>query len=201
MGLGTSPAIWITYVNFLLDSMPDKDKVITIMDDLLIHNPRRKHFVLIGNLLVTMKSNGLKLSPKKSQLFMNKLFKVNGNIMTITPLHTCIEVIQKLQAPTTVKGCKSFCGVEKNLALFCLELQKLLHRIYDLTRKGVEFYWSSEHQANFDEIKCHLWCSPALHLPISGGRFILYSDTSCTHTLVVLCGNSREANHVFWLCQ
>ena len=32
MGLGTSPAIWMTYVNFLLDSMTDRDKIIAIMD-------------------------------------------------------------------------------------------------------------------------------------------------------------------------
>ena len=124
MSLSTSPAIWLTYVNFLLNSMPDKDKVIMIMDDLLMHSTRRKHFDLIENLLITMKSNGLKLSPKKSQLFMTKLvymatlFKVNGDIMTITPLRTCIVAIQKLQAPTNIKGCKSFCGVVNYLALF-----------------------------------------------------------------------------------
>ena len=188
MGLGTSPAIWMTHVNFLLDSMPDKEKVIAIMDDLLIHSSRRKHFQLIENLLITMKTNGLKLSPKKNQLFMMELinmgtlFKVQGDVMTITPLCTCIEAIQKLKAPTTVKGCKSFCNVVNYLALFCPELQKLLHPIYDLTRKGVEFYRSEQHQANFDEIKCCLCCSPVLHLPISGGRFILYNDTSRTLT-------------------
>ena len=178
MGLGTSPAIWMTYINFL------QEKVIAIMDDLLIHSSRRKHFELIKNLLITMKTNGLKLSPKKSQLFMMELiymgtlFKIEGDIMTITPLCTCNEAIQKLQAITTVKGCKSFCIVVNYLALFCLELQKLLHPIYDLRRKDVEFYWSDQHQANFDEIKHHLCHSPKLHLPISDGRFILYSDTS-----------------------
>ena len=113
MGLGTSPVIWMTYVNFLLDSMPDKEKVIAIMDDLLIHSSRRKHFELRENLFITMKTNGLKLSPKKSQLFvteliyMGTLFKIQGDIMTITLLCTCIETIQKLKAPTTVKVVKA----------------------------------------------------------------------------------------------
>ena len=95
--------------------MQDKEKVIAIMDDLLIHISRRKHYELIENLLITMKTNGLKLSPKKIQLFMMELiymgtlFKVHGDIMTITPLCTCIEAIQKLQAPTTVKGCMWCC--------------------------------------------------------------------------------------------
>ena len=61
MGLGTSPAIWMTYVNFLLDSMPDRDKIIAIMDDLLLHSTRDAHMSLLVNLFETMIKNGLKL--------------------------------------------------------------------------------------------------------------------------------------------
>ena len=43
MGLSTSPAIWMTYVNFLLDSMTDRDKIIAIMDNLLLHSTRDTH--------------------------------------------------------------------------------------------------------------------------------------------------------------
>ena len=92
MGLGTSPAIWMTYVNFLLDSLPDKDNVIATMDDLLMHSTHQNHLWLLTDLFKAMTKNGLKLSPKKSQLFMHELiymgtlFKVVGNTMTITPL-------------------------------------------------------------------------------------------------------------------
>ena len=71
MGLGTSPTIWMTYINFLLDSMTDRDKIIAIMDDLLLHSTRDTHMCLLVNLFETMIKNGLKLSPKKSQLFNN----------------------------------------------------------------------------------------------------------------------------------
>ena len=73
MGLSTSPTILMTNVNFLLDGMPSKDKVIAIMDDLLLHSSHRRHMKLIKDLLVTMIKNGLKLLPKKSQLFMTEL--------------------------------------------------------------------------------------------------------------------------------
>ena len=46
-----------------------------------------------------------------------------------------IEAIQKLEHPTTVKGCKSFCGVVNYLSLFCKDLQKILKPIYELTRE------------------------------------------------------------------
>ena len=90
IGVGTSPAIWMTYVNLFLDSMPNKDKLIAIMDDLLLHSSRRRHMKLIKDLLVTMIRNGLKLSPKISQLYMTELyyldtlFKIKVDLMTIT---------------------------------------------------------------------------------------------------------------------
>ena len=157
MGVGTSSAIWMTYVNFLLDSMLNKDKVIAIMDDLLLHSSRRRHMKLIKDLLVTMIKIGFKLSPKKSQLFMTELcylgtlFKIKGDLLTITPLRTRIEAIEK--ALTTLKQCKSFCGVVNFLAIFCPELQMLLRPIYNLLKMGQTFAWTKEHSNNFEEIK------------------------------------------------
>ena len=139
--------------------MPNKDKVIAIMDDLLLHSSRRRHMKLIKDLLVTMIKNGLKLSPKKSQLFMTELcylgtlFKIKGDFMTITPLLTSIEAIDKLIALTTPKQCKCFCGLVNFLAIFCPELQMLLRPIYSLTKKGQTFALTKEHGNNFEEIK------------------------------------------------
>ena len=61
--------------------------------------------------------------------------------------------------------------------MFCLELQKLLKAIYDLTRKGKPFIWGKEQQDSFDDIKCRLVKPPVLHMPNKTGRFHLYSDT------------------------
>ena len=54
----------------------------------------------------------------------------------VKPLRSRLEAIQKLQPPTTVKGCRSFTGIVNFLSMFCLELQKLLKLIYGLTGKG-----------------------------------------------------------------
>ena len=51
------------------------------------------------------------------------------------------------------KGCRSFAGMVNFLSMFCLELQKLLKSIYDLTRKGRPFIWGKEQQEAFEEIK------------------------------------------------
>ena len=89
--------------------------------------------------------------------------------------------------PTTVKGCRSFKGMVNFLSMFCLELQKLLKPVYNLTRKGRPFVWGREQQDSFEEIKCRLIKPPVLHMPNTTGRFHLYSDTSRFATGSTLC--------------
>ena len=188
MGLAISPAAWLMYVNMLLDTFGKyKRSFIAIMDDLLIHSSKEKHFLLIKLLLEGLCKHGLKLSPKKSQLFRTELvyigntFSIHHQRMTIRPLQTRIEAILNYPCPQTVKDCKSFCSVVNYLSFFCKDLQQLLSLIYHLTKQDVPFKWTVHQEKSFNEIKRRLCSSPILSLPISGGRFIMYSDTSCTH--------------------
>ena len=87
----------------------------------------------------------------------------------VQPLRNRLEVIQRLQPPTTAKGCRSFVGMVNFLSMFCPELQKLLKPIYDLTRKGRSFIWGKEQQDSLEEIKCRLIKPPVLHMPNKTG--------------------------------
>ena len=188
MGLAISPQVWIDYIESILCDMANKQDYIAIMDDLLIHGFKGNHLDRLEALFKALIKHGLKLNPKKCQLFMKHLtymenvFHINGSIISITPLQSRIEAIQKLQPPTNVKGCKSFCGVVNYLSIFCRHLQKLLKPIYDLTKKGRPFVWQEEQQLAFDTIKERMINPPILYLPKPGGRFILYCDSSRTHT-------------------
>ena len=188
MGLAISPQVWIDYIENILCGMTDKQDYIPIMDDLLVHGLKGNHLDRLEALFKAMIKHGLKLSPKKCQLFMKHLtymgnvFHINGSTISITPLQSRIEAIQRLQPPTNVKGCKSFCGVVNYLSIFCRDLQRLLKPIYDLTKKGRPFTWQEEQQQAFDLIKERMINPPILYLPKPGGRFILYCDSSRTHT-------------------
>ena len=188
MGLAISPAAWLMYVNMLLDTFGKyKRSFIAIMDNLLIHSSKEKHFLLIQLLLEDLCKHGLKLSPKKSQLFRTELvymgntFSIHHQRMTICPLWTQIEAILNYPRPQTIKDCKSFCCVVNYLSFFCKDLQRLLSPIYHLTKQDVPFKWTVHQEKSFNEIKRRLCSSFVLSLPISGGRFIMYSDTSRTH--------------------
>ena len=63
------------------------------------------------------------------------------------------------------------------MSLFCKDLQRLLHPIVELTRKGRPFHWGPEQEQAFRQIKKQLQRPPVLHLPRADGRVILYSNT------------------------
>ena len=188
MGLSISPQVWITYIENLLEGIANRQSYIAIMDNLMLHGLKSQHMALFEHLLTSLILHGLKLSPRKCQLFMKHLvylgnvFHIEDGVITITPMKSRTDAIQKLPPPTTVKECKSFCGVVNYLSLFCKDLQKILKPMYELTKKTMPFYWAEVYQKAFEEIKELLTKCPVLHLPRPGGRFILYCETSTTHT-------------------
>ena len=160
MGLNVSPSIWQTYINTILNSLQSRKYCEVIMDDLLLFTPSKKaHMDKLEDLLKALRKNGLKISPKKCQLFRTELQYMGNTIfikerrVCIKPLCSRLEMIQKMKAPTTAKQCKSFVGMVNFVSIFCPELQRLLKPIYDLTRKGRQFVWGKEQQDVFGEIK------------------------------------------------
>ena len=82
MGLSISPQVWITYIENLLEGIPNRQSYIAIMDDLMLHGLKADHMQLFKQLLVSLILHGLKLSPRKCQLFM-KHFIYLGNVFHI----------------------------------------------------------------------------------------------------------------------
>ena len=145
---------------------------------------KQMHMRKLEDLLKALLKNGLKIPPRKCQLFKTEL-QYMGNIIFIKGMRVCVkplcsrlQAIQKLEPPVTVKGCRSFAKMVNFLSIFCQDLQKLLKPIDDLTRKGRPYLWQQEQQTAFEEIKSRLQKPPILHQPDGKGRFHLYSDTS-----------------------
>ena len=114
MGLDISPPIWQSYINTILNCLQSRKYCEAIMDDLLLFTPTKSsHFEKLQDLLKALHKNGLKISPKKCQLFKTD-FQYMGNTIFIRnkracvrPLRSQIEAIQKLKPPTMIKECQS----------------------------------------------------------------------------------------------
>ena len=84
----------------------------------------------LEDLLKALLKNGLKISPKKCQLFRKELQNMSNTIfiqekrVCVRPLHNRLEAIQILKPPTTVKACRSFAGMLHLISILCPDLQK-----------------------------------------------------------------------------
>ena len=63
MGLSISPQVWITYIENLLEGIPNRQCYIAIMDDLMLHGLKSDHMTLFEQLLTALISHGLKPYP------------------------------------------------------------------------------------------------------------------------------------------
>ena len=112
MGLNISPLIWQSYINATLSCLQSREYCEAIMGNLLLFTPTKSsHFKKLEDLLKALCKNGLKISPKKCQLFKTHLQYMGNTIfirnrrVCVRPLRSQIEAIQKLKPPTMIKGC------------------------------------------------------------------------------------------------
>ena len=88
------------------------------MDDHLLFTTTKKlNLAKLEDLLKAILTNGLKISPRKCQLFRKELQYVGNTIfikdrrVCVKPIRSRLDAIQKLKLPTTVSGCRSFAGM------------------------------------------------------------------------------------------
>ena len=98
------PAIWQSYINVILDCLQSRKYCEAITDDLLLVAPSKSsHIAKLEDLLKALLRNGLKISPKKFQLFRTNLqymgneINIKDKTVCVKPLRNRLEAIQKLQ--------------------------------------------------------------------------------------------------------
>ena len=129
----------------------------------------------------------------KHLVYLGNVFHIEDGVITITPMKSRIEAIQKLLPPTTIKECKSFCGVVNYLSLFCKDLQKILKPIYELTRKEMPFCWTEFHQKAFEQVK-QLLINPQYYIYPDLEVDLHYIVTPLRPTQAVPYGKCRMVN-------
>ena len=91
IGLNISPSIWQSYINAILDCQQGRKYCKAIMDDLLFFMPTKKsHIAKLEDLLKVLLKYGLKISPKKCQLFRIKS-QYMGNTIFIKDRNVCVK--------------------------------------------------------------------------------------------------------------
>ena len=105
MGLNISPSIWQSYINAILSCLQSKKYCKAIMDDLILFTPSKEsHMNKLEDILNALLKNGLKVSPKKCQLFRTSLQYMGNEIFIEKQESMCKAIEKQARDNTEVAG-------------------------------------------------------------------------------------------------
>ena len=201
-GLANAPPIFQRYMEGTLEGLRDT-VCVPYLDDILVYSGSfSDHVEHVRMVLKRLKGKGIKLKPRKCNLFKNEV-RYLGRIVSeqgyqIDPAETSVIENMKQLNPKTVGELRGILGFAGYYRSFIVDFARIAKPLYDLIRnpgtkgpmqkgnvKGTgqapsnqEIKWTEEHQAVLEKLLNKLLSPPILGFPDFGQPFLLHLDAS-----------------------
>ena len=179
-GLTNAPATFQRLMNQLF-SGKEWEFVSVYLDDVLIASQSmNEHVEHIKKVLLHLKEAGLRLKPSKCT-FATEEIEYLGHTLTpegVRPNSKKVEAVSKFPKPKNVKEVKSFLGLANFYKRHIPDMAVISRPLAYLTKKNIEFNWTSECETAFMEVKQRLVSAPVLKPPDLSKPFLLWTDAS-----------------------
>jgi len=150
-----------------------------------------------------VRAGGFLLKAKKCELFQEEIsflgHRISGKEIKVDLAK--IEKITHWPSPINQKEVRSWLGLVQYYAKYVPHLATLATPIFYLTRKGVDFVWTTECEQAFQTIKEKLASPPILGTPnVDKGQFTVTCDASLTGLGAVLTQeqDGHEVTIAYW---
>ena len=139
-----------------------------------------EHMERLSAVIERIRNAGLKFNPDKCTLFQRriKFLGYEADKDGVKPDAEKVQLIRGWPVPRNLTELRSWLGLIGYYRRWIANFSRRAKPLFDLSRKGVEFRWTEEQQASFDDLKFCLTSAPVLGLPMDDGRFVL--DTDCS---------------------
>ena len=194
-GLTQVPAYFQKLIN---DVLKGCNFAMGYLDDIIIYSRSEKeHLEHLEEIFTRPKAAGLKLKLEKC-CFFKKHIQYMGHLISakrIQPLPEKLQSIAKIPAPKNPKEVKQFLGVVGYYRKFVPRFADISRVLTHLTKKDVEFKWSTECENCFQILKGFLQQAPILKYPDPQASYTLYTDASKYAYAGVLTQHSNGTDH------
>lgn len=177
-GLSSSPTIFQTYMNKLLNGL---NKVGVLLDDIIITgNDVGEHMANLREVLKRMKIAGLRAKIDKCKFFQSSVTYLGHRIDNagIHPTEEKIEAIRNAPVPTNVKQLRSFLGSINYYEKFIPKLHSMCSVLHKLTSKNARWHWTQAEEEIFLNVKTILSSSDTVVPYDENKRIVLFCDAS-----------------------
>ena len=139
------------------------------MDDILIYTDGDldEHWIKLQLVLARLEQAGLKLDLKKCEFgvkqtkYLGFIIKL-GEGISVDPEK--VAAVKGWEAPTSVKGVRSFVGFANFYREFIDSFSEIAEPLVSLTKKSANFYWEKAQQEAFERLKDLFIIAPILAL-------------------------------------
>lgn len=164
-GLANAPVIYQKTISKTLKSFIESGKVLVYVDDvLLLSDSIGENLMLLDAVLETLTQAGFSINLKKCSFLTNEI-EYLGRIISqgqVRPSKHKVEALIRSPRPNNVKQVRQFLGLAGYFRRYVPSYAIKTACMAALTRKGVVFNWSDEHEKARQEIISYLTSEPLL---------------------------------------
>ena len=179
-GLKNAPSMFQRLMSNVLAGLSQKVCMDYIDDILVVGRTFEEHVGNLRTVLQRLRKAGLRLKPKKCDLFKTKVkylcFVVSANGIEVDPEKN--RAVKEFPVPEDVRRLRGFLGLTSYYRRFIAGYTKIAGPLHRLTAKNVPYIWSEECQRAFDHLKEKLVTAPVLVYPNFEVPFLLETDAS-----------------------
>lgn len=197
-GIKPAPAIFQKVMEKMLADL----SVIIYLDDILVATETVEQMQeLLIRILERLREFNVKVNKEKTVWCVSQIEYLGHTVSDkgLGANQDKIKAMQEASEPQNKKEVQSFVGLVGYYAKFIPRLNEMLKPIFELTKNGVKWDWSSEHRKAFDDIKKKLAeCQILAHFDAKK-EVLLSVDASDKGICGVLCQLEEGLERpVFW---
>lgn len=181
-GLIGAPGAFQRHINTVLGEFLG-DLCSAYLNDVLIYTSGNvsDHWEKVNEVLGRLGKAGLKMDPKKSEFateqtkYLGFVISV-GEVIKVDPAK--MEAIRSWQAPTSIKGVRSFIGFAYFYRDFIPNFGLIAVPLLKLTKRNTSFTWEDPQQKSFEKLKEFFITAPILSIGDDNKETVLEADCS-----------------------
>lgn len=179
-GLNTAPATFQRLMDSVLMGLKGERCLVYLDDIILYSRDMPSHLSSLREVLDRLKGVDLSVQLSKCKFAVEEVNYLGHFISKrgVEPDPSKVTAVKEFPIPKSVKDVRSFLGLAGYYRRFIEGFATIGRPLFDLTKKGEEFSWSSECQEAFESLKRKLLTAPILVYPDFTKPFILATDAS-----------------------
>ena len=155
-GISAAPEIYQHTIQQVLHGLPS---VKNISDDIIVFGKdKSEHDKNLHGVLGRLQERGLTLNSEKCMFSVPEItfFGFDISARGIRPNNQSVEAIRNAPTPTNASEVRSFLGLASFCRRFIPDFSTIAYPLSELTRKAVQWSWTTTHQSAFDKLKAML---------------------------------------------